>query len=230
MTEPIQAVEVPTPTPKPKLATRWVIVNDKRHPYSYDVCVTSCAFFTEKEARDRLEPNQRIYQLPASDEPEKSVVSSIPTEAEIRNILYTHGPYHDTSSKAIRALVASRVNTKPTVSAIPTVEDIWHAYSHAAFSARDWSEISAYEQNGFKAIYALVAARVVEHRPRVLPVVEEQPPKIDPGEPTLDPIKAIKAIVGILELKMNNYHQRADDKLVALKRSLGERGSRPSEP
>jgi hypothetical protein len=76
-------------------------------------------------------------------------------------------------------------------------------------------------QDGIEAIHALVAARVAEHRPRVLPVVQEQPPKIDPGEPVLDPIKAIVELADILSTYISGATSgSALEKLVALKRSL----------
>jgi hypothetical protein len=41
--------------------------------------------------------------------------------------------------------------------------------------------------------------------------------------PAIHALDPIKAIVEILDLRMNNYHERADDKLSALKRSLEEK-------
>jgi hypothetical protein len=194
MTSAINAVQIPTP--KPRLPRRWVAVCNEisKHGASR----TAYAFTSENEARLASGDAETLYALPASDELAK---------------LFVCCSCDDQGFIERPCELCGKQAAKPVVSAIPTVVDLIELLdSHVALYHVRPSIVN----EAAKAIHALVASRVVVHRPRILPVVKEQPPTIDPGELTLDPIKAIveliDAILGAIRF--------AGDKLTALKRSL----------
>lgn len=105
MTEPIQAVEVPTP--KPKLPRRYVMVDNVPLRTKQRYCFAR-VYESLLEAKRDVDAEESIYPISASDEPAKPVVCAIPTAEEMLRICLAE-PTTERGVKAIHALVTSLV-------------------------------------------------------------------------------------------------------------------------
>jgi hypothetical protein len=209
-TEPIQAVEV---TPKPKLPRRYLWVGNASNANGeYD---TGYA-----HTEQRGSPfDGTIYALPASDEAEK------PDEQaeQDRHTITTKIPALETAMVLMGQEITRLreiADAKPTVSAIPPVQEFCNAMEH--IGTRRMFILSEPAKEGMARVHALVASRVVVQKPVTDPDPHARDCRCSECEPNLDPIRAIVELIDLYAAYSTGRSNWFDtgNKLSVLKRSL----------